>query len=145
MSSTQPTIGGALGEAGLKGVEAMRSARDTYDKDKLELMGALEQSRMARAKMAMASARGGGGGQKALPVGALGIYDADIEAIDNALSGLTGELAPTDKLKLTAQRKALVAERARLQNAYLSQYGLTSAGASPAGASGLYSMDDVSE
>lgn len=57
MSSTQPTLGGALGEAGLKGVEAARSARDQYDKDRIELLGALEQSRIARAK----AAAGGGG------------------------------------------------------------------------------------
>ena len=58
MSSTQPTLGGALGEAGLAGVEAARSARDQYDKDRLELMGALEQSRAARAKAAGSASAG---------------------------------------------------------------------------------------
>jgi hypothetical protein len=61
MSSTQPTLGGALGEAGLKGVEAARSARDQYDKDRLELLGAIEQSRLARAAAAAKAARGAGG------------------------------------------------------------------------------------
>ena len=62
MSSTNPTFGGALGEAGLKGVEAARSARDQYDKDRLELLGALEQSRMARAAASAKAARGGDSG-----------------------------------------------------------------------------------
>ena len=61
MSSTQPTLMGALGEAGLKGVEAARGARDQYDKDRIELLGALEQSRMARAAAAAKAARGAGG------------------------------------------------------------------------------------
>lgn len=65
MSSTNPTPLGALGEAGLKGVEAARAARDQYDKDKLDLQGAIEQSRMARAaaaaKAAAASAKAAGG------------------------------------------------------------------------------------
>jgi hypothetical protein len=59
MSSTQPTFAGAVGEAGLKGVETARGARDQYDKDRLDLLGAIEQSRLARAK---ASARGSGSG-----------------------------------------------------------------------------------
>lgn len=143
MSSTQPTLGGALGEAGLKGVEAARAARDTYDKEKLEILGALEQSRMARAAAAAKAARGAT--QKALPAGALTMYDAEIEAIDNALTGLTGQITPEEQMRLTAQRNALATEKARLQSLYLSQYGIAPAGASPAASSGVYSMDDVSE
>ena len=139
MSSTNPTLGGALGEAGLKGVEAARDARDQYDKDRLELLGAVEQSRAARAKAAAA-----GSGGRPLPAGALTMYDAEIEAIDNALTGLAGAVSPEDKLRLTQQRAALATERARLQNTYLSQYGFAPTGASPAAASGVYSMDDVS-
>jgi hypothetical protein len=73
MSSTQPTLLGAVGEAGLKGVEAARSARDTYDKDKLEILGAIEQSRMARAAAAASAARGAqGGGLTAYQAATLG-------------------------------------------------------------------------
>jgi hypothetical protein len=35
MSSTQPTIGGALGEAGLAGLESYRGARDAYEQERL--------------------------------------------------------------------------------------------------------------
>jgi hypothetical protein len=62
MSSTQPTLGGAIGEAGLAGVQAAQGARDQYEEDRLSLTGALEQSRMARAKAVADAARGAGGG-----------------------------------------------------------------------------------
>lgn len=62
MSSTQPTLLGAIGEAGVKGVEAARAARDQYDKDRLDLLGTIEQSRQARAAAATAAARRGQSG-----------------------------------------------------------------------------------
>jgi hypothetical protein len=127
MSSTQPTIGGAIGEAGLAGVEAMRSARDTYDKDKLELMGALEQSRAARAKMAMASARGGGGGGggglSSISAGQgrlLTQINTDIERLDTALNNpmmMGATLTPEQEMQLAAaarERDMLVAYRQQL-------------------------------
>lgn len=40
MSSRQPTFAGALGEAGLVGVEGFRKARDQYEEDRLSLMTA---------------------------------------------------------------------------------------------------------
>lgn len=91
MSSTQPTLGGALGEAGLKGVEAARSARDQYDKDRLELMGALEQSRAARAKAAS-----GGGGLTAYQAATLGRYARqDAMSYLGTLYDRLGDVAPT--------------------------------------------------
>jgi hypothetical protein len=92
MSSRQPTLGGAIGEAGLKGVEAMRSARDTYDKEKLELLGALEQSRAARAK---AASGGGGGGIK--PLSASGIMTQQkymLDIAESRLASMTGGQDP---------------------------------------------------
>jgi len=62
MSSKQPTLLGAVGEAGLSGVQAMQGSRDQYEQDRLELTGALEQSRMARAKATADAARRGSGG-----------------------------------------------------------------------------------
>ena len=141
MSSTQPTLGGAIGEAGLKGVEAARGARDQYDKDRIELLGALEQSRMARASAAAKAAQGARG--KDLPVGALAMYDADIEAINLALTDTINPPSPDQKLQLVAQRDALLAEKTAVRNAYRSQHGIGSAGASPAATSGVYSMEEV--
>jgi hypothetical protein len=48
MASDQPTIGGAIGEAGLAGIGAMQQARSAYDKDILTLLNAqagLQRSR----------------------------------------------------------------------------------------------------
>lgn len=87
MSSTQPTLLGAIGEAGVKGVEAARSARDQYDKDRLDLLGALEQSRQSRAAAAAKAARGassGGIGDLGISAGAgrlLTQMNADIERL----------------------------------------------------------------
>jgi hypothetical protein len=142
MSSRQPTLGGALGEAGLKGIEAARGARDQYDKEKLELLGALEQSRAARAK---AASGGGAAKQKELPVGALGMYDAGIEALTLALTDPINPPTPDQQLKLKAQLNEALAGQARLQAVYLAQYGFSPPGASPPATSGVYSMDDVSQ
>lgn len=127
MSSTQPTLGGAIGEAGLKGVESMRAARDQYDKDRLELIGALEQARMARAAM---SARGGGGGARGASSGGIGLsagagrlltqVSADIERLDTILNDpmtATAVLTPEQELQrrgLEAQRDQLLAYRQQL-------------------------------
>lgn len=95
MSSTQPTLGGALGEAGLKGVEAVRSARDQYDKDRLELLGALEKSRMARAAAASRGSGGGSGGIK--PLTASGIMTQQkymLDLAESRLASLTGGQDP---------------------------------------------------
>jgi hypothetical protein len=57
MASDQPTIGGAIGEAGLAGIGAMQQARSAYDKDILTLLDA--QAGLQRSR---ASGGGGGGG-----------------------------------------------------------------------------------
>jgi hypothetical protein len=73
------------------------------------------------------------------------MYDADIEAINLALTDTINPPSPDQKLQLVAQRDALLAEKTAVRNAYKSQYGIGSAGASPAASSGVYSMDDVSQ
>lgn len=50
MASKQPTLGGALGEAGLIGVGAMQKSRQQYDKDILDLLTLQERSRRAGSK-----------------------------------------------------------------------------------------------
>ena len=89
MSSTNPTFGGALGEAGLAGVQAAQGARDQYDKDRLELTGALEQSRMSRAAAAAAAARGAGGA-KMKPINAtlIGNFEKKLADVQGQLSML---------------------------------------------------------
>ena len=50
MASKNPTLGGALGEAGLIGVGAMQKARQQYDKDVLDLLTLQERSSRAGSK-----------------------------------------------------------------------------------------------
>lgn len=50
MASKQPTLGGALGEAGLIGVGAMQKSRQQYDKDILDLLTLQERSRRTGSK-----------------------------------------------------------------------------------------------
>lgn len=97
MSSTQPTVAGAIGEAGLKGVEAARSARDQYDKDRLDLLGAIEQSRLARAK---ASARGGSGVSGLKLKDYLGQMKAVADVAKSQLDLVTGGADPTMAIEM---------------------------------------------
>jgi len=53
MASRQPTIGGAIGEAGLAGIGAMQKARSQYDKEVLDLLdmqAGIQRSRAAGAR-----------------------------------------------------------------------------------------------
>jgi len=50
MASKNPTLGGALGEAGLIGVGAMQKARQQYDKDILDLLTLQERATRAGSK-----------------------------------------------------------------------------------------------
>lgn len=57
MSSTQPTIGGALGEAGIAGLESYRGARDDYEAERLGLSKELAGIEAARASQRAAAAK----------------------------------------------------------------------------------------
>ena len=48
MASNNPTLGGAIGEAGLAGVGALKKAKSQYDADILGLMGLEEKARSSR-------------------------------------------------------------------------------------------------
>ena len=56
MASRQPTIGGAIGEAGLAGIGAMRQARSQYDKDVLGLLNMQADIQRAKASGARTDA-----------------------------------------------------------------------------------------
>jgi hypothetical protein len=129
MSSDQPTLGGAIGEAGLAGVQAAQGSRDQYEKDRLALTGALEESRMARAQAAAAAAKGAGGGGGGISdpyeISAgqgrlLTQVNADITRLDTMLNDpmLMGrELTPEQEMAIAdaaAQRDQLVRYRQKL-------------------------------
>jgi hypothetical protein len=114
MSSRQPTLGGALGEAGLKGIEAARSARDQYDKEKLELTGAIAQSRAARAKAASGGGSGGGSNSGGFGLSAgtgrlLTQINSDIERLDGLIanSAVMPPTTPEAEMQLAAVQQEL--------------------------------------
>ena len=79
MASRQPTLGGAIGEAGLAGIGAMRQARSQYDKD---VLGLLEmQAGIQRAKAS--------GARSATSAGS--IYDKAIDDARRELNDLYAE------------------------------------------------------
>lgn len=60
MASKQPTLGGALGEAGMAGLKDLRRSKSDYQKDKLSLMTLqqrMEQARMTNNRLAAAANR----------------------------------------------------------------------------------------
>lgn len=60
MASKQPTLGGALGEAGMAGLKDLRRSKSDYQKDKLSLMTLqqrMEQARMTNDRLAEAANR----------------------------------------------------------------------------------------
>jgi hypothetical protein len=61
MSSQQPTIAGAIGEAGLAGLESYRGARDSYEKERLGLSKELSSIEAARASQRAAAAKAAAG------------------------------------------------------------------------------------
>ena len=88
MSSTQPTFGGALGEAGASGLAALREGQAGSEADRLALLGQIEQSRMGREKLdlerqALAARSAASGAGKPIPAAvltSLGAQIADLKA-----------------------------------------------------------------
>jgi hypothetical protein len=61
MSSTQPTLGGALGEAGIAGLQSYQGARDEYETERLGLSKELAGIEAARASQRAAAAKSSSG------------------------------------------------------------------------------------
>jgi hypothetical protein len=59
MASDQPTLGGAIGEAGLAGIGALQQARSQYDKDIMSLLDMQAGIQRARAAGARSARTGG--------------------------------------------------------------------------------------
>lgn len=138
MGSRQPTFAGALGEAGAAGLQQFQQGRAQYDKDRLELMALLENTRLARAKLAAASTPKA----RLLPDEVLTAFDDEIEATRAALSDPLNPPTPDEKMRLTAQLNNLLTEKANARGAFFAQYGYSMPrSAAPTG--GVYSKDDV--
>ena len=132
MASKQPTLGGAIGEAGLVGVGALRSSRDEAEAQRMKLLEAQYGAQMARQKMALATRGGGGGG------GAYGGFRNLDQAFDNLmktstwlgdqLEGMTdmqGRPIPA----MMDQYEARAAQKAEVDRQITGIFGLMSGGA----------------
>jgi hypothetical protein len=84
MSSTQPNLAGAIGEAGKVGIEALQSARDTGTATQLQL--AKEQFGIDQDKAALARAASSAGRTK--PRTASGIL-SDLDTVQKQIATLT--------------------------------------------------------
>jgi hypothetical protein len=102
MSSNQPNIGAAIGEAGGPALDALRSSRESYDADRLGLLGTLEQSRLGREQLALqrqaAAARATGGGGRApgfTPNQSATQLRASAEMVQKNIDRMTGGADPS--------------------------------------------------
>lgn len=119
MSSTQPNLAGAIGEAGKVGIEALQSARDTGTATQLELAKQqflIDEDRNARARAAASAGR-------PKPRTASGIL-SDISDIDGILKNMTqtdgtGQVIPPDPKSANA---ATIAQLMEQRDALINQY-----------------------
>jgi len=85
MASRQPTLGGAIGEAGLAGIGAMRQAKSQYDKDVLGLLNM--QADIQRAKASGARATAPKVRTPAELKGALEVFEAEVKRLAKPIYG----------------------------------------------------------
>jgi hypothetical protein len=142
MSSKQPTLGGALGEAGMTGIGAYRSSRDEAEKTKMDLLATQYQMDMDRQKMALARAGGGGGGGKPIPATLINNLETKRATIAAALEGLPPPdeggwfSGPSDPAAADRTRLAQELEIADMQLAQA--YATHGVGYVPYGGAGAY-------
>ena len=121
MSSAQPNVGMALGEAGAKGIEALQGARDTASAEKLQLEEGLYKLEQDRAAAAAAAARANAPGKpKPIDVGALTALDARIKGLSELMANLPEGAA---KLQAATQLDNLLAQADYAYRAYMTQRG----------------------
>jgi hypothetical protein len=114
MASDQPTIGGAIGEAGLAGIGAMQQARSAYDKDILTLLD-------AQAGLQRSRASGGGRSRRQSPAelkSALDYLRGEVEdlATVTSVNDFGQEVTTKDYTRVPASMQADIK---RLRDQYL--------------------------
>jgi hypothetical protein len=114
-SSRAPTFGQAVGEAGQVGLDALSQARQDF----LGRKEAADKMALARATLAARTAgRGGGGAPPRVPIGAVGIFDDQIEALQNELMMAD----PDREIEITNELKRLNGLRNAIQAQFLAAY-----------------------
>jgi hypothetical protein len=122
MGSSSPTLGGAIGEAGVPALEAFRTGRESADADRLGLLSAIEQSRMGEAELQLkrqaAAARAASGSSKPVPAAVLTAVNRQISDLQEQLPAAMGAPARRDAIEKEIQRLNAIS------NQVLSTYGL---------------------
>jgi hypothetical protein len=112
MASSQPTLGGAIGEAGGAALDSLGQARED-----------LLQRRVAEAQLARRGG-GGGGGIEALPIGLATMYDDEIASLREQLSSLTAARNPTLRLQIADRLEELEAQQNYARSLVLASRGI---------------------
>jgi hypothetical protein len=139
MSSAQPTLGGAIGEAGLQGLGAFREGRDASEAERMKLLEAQYAVQMAR-QQATSSGGGGGGGS--------GFDLGDIKELVGLSASFGEQMATMTDMNgspipaMQDEYERAAAARAQLNNMIynMSLYLFPQTGSGPAGAT-----DDVDD
>jgi hypothetical protein len=115
MASKQPTLGGALGEAGASGLAAFRQSRDEAEKTKMDLMGTQFEIDLARQKLAASGGRG---------LSAKSIFDIFGKRVENAQIAFENARLSGDKGAMLEAKNRLEAATADYEGLY-AQLGAT--------------------
>lgn len=120
MASKSPTLGGAIGEAGMYGMDAFRQAQMDYDEGRQrEQEMALEQQAMAI--RAASAAGGGGGGASGIRVDPMDLINRErylTEALGVAEEGLMTNPSPQAMDQVEALKAEIANTRAMIYGAY---------------------------
>lgn len=117
MSSSQPTFGGALGEAGMAGLDDLQASRKSYRDDKITLLDAQRKLEQARATAASKSKSGlTGSNVVSLLNNARTRMSSTLAEIAKQTSPSVGDISLTeeDKMKKDAAVEALRRDAAKL-------------------------------
>lgn len=138
MASDKPDFAGAVGEAGMAAIPAFTQSRDKAAEDRLALLGALEQARMARTRAAAVGgggAGGAGGAFKPMPASVLSSLYDQLSDVNGQLAMLppvaAGEPDPDAALRMQLQAAANTIQQQI--NLGMAQYGAAPTGGVPAG------------
>ena len=136
MSSKSPTLGGAIGEAGLAGIGALKKGKAQYDKDVLSLLGmqqkidaakdlsAYRQATLDAAAKKAALPKGLSASEKNKFLGEAGDLFEKIQELE-AIIGSGSEVINNLPYPLSEERiAALTAQRNALQSQYNKYIGL---------------------
>lgn len=114
MSSREPTLGGAIGEAGANALDYMAGARESMmDRRMQERELALQEQALALR---------GASNAPQIPASGVGLLDAQIQGLTERLTSVTQPPTPAERDLLTTQLERLAAQRDALRMRYFAQF-----------------------